>query len=128
MNKVFYLHLSTLLGAIFLFGSIIFPYISWKVQTRTGDEKDNQNLKRHCLNIIKFQLLVVILFFISLTLFWYNAIINFKETEEWDYGLMLIPLLLYWGCTVFYPLFILLIIRWNKPSKLYYPNINLFGR
>jgi len=125
MNKVFYLHLSTLLGAIFPFGNIIFPYISWKVQTRSGDEEVNYILRNQCLNIINFQLLASIIFIINMILFWYNTITNFKETGEWDYTLMVIPLLIYWGCTVFYPLLILLIIRLNKSFKLYYPKINL---
>ena len=128
MNKIFYLHLSTVLGAVFPLGSIIFPYISWKAQARLGDKDVNETLRKQCLNIINFQLLVFILFIISPTLIWYNIIVGFKETAEWNYSLLALPLLLYWGCTVIYPLFVLLMIKCSNNLKLYYPKIHLLGR
>lgn len=47
MNKIIYLHLSTLLGAIFPFGGIIFPYICWRVQAQSGDEDDGIDIQKY---------------------------------------------------------------------------------
>lgn len=120
MSAIIKLHLSVVLGILIPvpFGNVIIPYIYWRLHKDNGGQ-----LSRQAYNILNFQLLASLVFYISITAIWLYFIQLLKGGKVPDYIIMGGPILFFFCISVIYPITIVIYITTQKKIKTFYPNI-----
>lgn len=120
INTIAKLHLSVTLGAFIPlpFGNVIIPYIYWKIH-----KNDGKQIAVQACNILNFQLLASLAFYISLTVIWYVFLQFLKESKEPYYSSMAFPLFLFICVSIIYPILIVIYLLTQRKIKEFYPNI-----
>lgn len=120
MDTIIKIHLSVILGILIPipFGNVIIPYIYWRLHKNDGEQ-----LSKQACNILNFQLLASLVFYISLTIIWFYFIQLLKGNKVPDYVIMGGPILFFLCISVIYPIIIAIYIYTHKKIKTFYPNI-----
>lgn len=127
MKNVIYLHLCVMLGAFIPFGTVLIPYIYWKINKAPVDVFFDKQV--HAL--LNFQLLFDIIFYGVYIAFWVNTtndLIKWKDLPSQHYDIVLYIMgfaFLIWIC---YPLFVVVRIALTRKAYIAYPTIIPFFR
>ena len=88
MKNVIYLHLCVMLGAFIPFGTVLIPYIYWKINKAPVDVFFDKQVRA----LLNFQLLFDIIFYGVYIAFWVNTtndLIKWKDLPSQHYDIVL---------------------------------------
>ena len=121
MESITILHLNVLIGTILPipFGSLLLPYIYWRL--RRNKESDLFSLQ--ACNILNFQILFCIIFYVGMFVLWYVFLRDMLRHTMPDYVWMICPVAILFCVNIVYPIFI---ISRRNTEKKYYPTIIRF--
>ncbi len=120
MRKNVLLHLLVLIGglSIIVFGSFILPFIYWMLNRRkSGDLFDIQ-----ATNLLNFQLLFSVVFFVLAVVFWLCQIAQLRNDMPINSFYLMLFAITAIIVNVIYPVFVAIKI-YKGSQKLYYPKL-----
>lgn len=121
MNPITVIHLSVLVGILIPipFGSLLLPYIYWRIRRK----KENDLFSIQARNILNFQALFCILFYVGLVVLWYVFLQNIWNGTLPNYAMMAYPVAALLAVNIVYPIFI---ACHRNIQKKYYHTIRWF--